>query len=111
MSWMTPPSLAAGFVAGWLADVRSADTGSSCRLSGLSRRPGLGHRFDGVVLAEQFLDPVPALFHPAQRQARRRDTVSHRVIDLIGGQPEEQAPLVWRGPEATRSERGLQLLG
>jgi hypothetical protein len=56
---------------------------SSCRLSGPAGWAGLGHRFDSVVGAEQLLDPVAALFHPAQRQAQRRDTVPHRVIDVI----------------------------
>src|SRR5215468_3371231 len=103
MSWMMPPPSAecgtAG-VAGWLAGVRSADTGTSRRRSGPGGRAGRGHRFDGGVLAEELLDPVPALFHPAQRQAQRRDTVPHRVIDLVRCQPDEHATLIRRRPEA-----------
>src|SRR5215831_13697051 len=112
MSWMTPPpSLAAGGVAGWLADVRSADTYSSRRLSGPCGRAGPGNRVDGRVGAEQLLDPVAALFHPAQREAQGRDAVANRVVDLVGGQPDKQAALVERRAEAPRSQRRLQLLG
>src|SRR5919109_2572241 len=99
MSWMTPAPLPTVPGARWPPPGRlSADTA----------RPGDAGGRDGVV-AEQLLEPVPALLHPVQRQPEIGDRVPDRVErGLIGQLDGEPAAVHYHGQPAPRQFR-LQL--
>src|ERR1039458_2560399 len=74
------PLLAAGAVPAAMAErVLSAGICGSCRLAG--RCP---------VRAEQLFQPVPALLHPAQRQAKIGNGIPDDVIGRLIGKPDQQ---------------------
>src|SRR5580698_4705066 len=70
-----------------------------CRLQG-------GH-VRGVV-AEQFLDLVPAPLQAAQRQAEVGDAVPHRVVGIVAADGHQQAALVGPRPQTAAGQFPLQ---
>ena len=65
----------------------------------------------GLGIAEQFLDPVPALLHPVQRQAEIGDGIAHRVICRLAGQPDQHGPVLRHGAQAAPGQFREQLAG
>src|ERR1022692_355769 len=64
-----------------------------------------------LIVAEKFLDPVPPLLHPVQRQAEAGDGIADLVIGTVAGQPDQHGPVLSLGAEAAPGEFGQQQAG
>src|ERR1700758_3249530 len=109
MLWMIPLVWVAPLSAAPLemaAAFASGGTGHPYRLRGRHAGPGFVRQF--WVGAEQFLDPVPALLHPAQRQAEIGDAVPDDVVGFVPGQLHQQAALEWRWHHPPPEQLGLK---
>src|SRR5450755_4446503 len=101
MSWMTPEAPA------------GASAWPACRgpivLAGIGRSRHLA--WPGLIVAEQFLNPVPPLLHPVQRQAEAGHGIADLVIGALAGQPDQHGPVLGLGVKAAPGKLGHQQAG
>src|SRR6185437_16938801 len=84
----------------WITPTLSADIGCSFRLIRDPRKP--------PAVAEQFLEPVPALLEPVERQPEVGDRVAYDVEARLTIHLDEQPALVADRLEASAGELGGQ---
>src|SRR5580693_3544632 len=65
--------------------------------------------FLALLVAEELLDLVPALFQPAQRQGQVGDRVPHHVVGVVAAQRDQEGPLGEGDGQAAGLEFLLQL--
>src|SRR5258708_37568990 len=95
MSWMTPAPGA----------TRPAPAVFS---AAIDRSRQLGHP---AFVAEQLLDPVPALLHPGQRQPEPRNRVAHEVEHLVAADWHQQLASVAHRLKTTAGQFGSEQVG